>query len=155
MEWESPHFHEYIAHHAVATSLIAASYAFGGLRCGTIVLASQDFVDIWYYSWRVLHRLRVPVLADSSLIAFALFFYIFRLVLLPRWIYAATAESVIHFVRYTDYAQWRCTFEASVILPVLVYTPLLSALLLLYCYWFVGVLKVIYETILKKCIVSA
>jgi hypothetical protein len=143
-------FHELAFHHFITLGLLLLSYVFGYLRCGVVILALHDVGDIFLYLAKTLHYFGLAGLDTAVFAVFAVTFYFTRLVLLPRLTYTVTVETLRELAYNSSFNNWGRNFERSV-LHLGVFACLLYSLILLHCFWFALILKMIYrEVVLGK-----
>jgi hypothetical protein len=143
-------FKELAFHHFVTLGLILLSYFYGYLRCGVVILALHDVGDIFLYLAKTLHYLGLAGLDTAVFAVFAVTFYLTRLVLLPRLTYTVTVETLRELAYNSSFNNWGRNFERN-LLHLGAFGCLLYSLILLHCFWFALILKMIYrEVVLGK-----
>eukprot|EP00622_Pseudochattonella_farcimen_P002644 FR737617.1.p1 GENE.FR737617.1~~FR737617.1.p1 ORF type:complete len:182 (+),score=27.74 FR737617.1:80-547(+) len=130
-------------HHVVTVALVSVSYAYGFIRVGVIVMALLDPADVPLQMAKMMKYLgeaRSPAtsdniwqfLADRFFEAFAVVFFITRLVMYPYVCWSAQFESARYFQKGVP--EWTCIV-------------LLCILLALQIFWFKLVVEAAYRII--------
>lgn len=82
-------FAEMVAHHIATIMLITFCLAAHHHRVGSLVLILHDFVDIFLYSAKAMHHIKMETISTMLFVAFTLAFFMMRLLFLPYIIYMA------------------------------------------------------------------
>jgi ceramide synthetase len=139
-------FVEYVIHHFVTLGLVLMSFFHGYLRCGVAIMALHDVGDLLLYLAKTLHYLGLAGIDTVVFSAFALVFYVTRLVLLPRISYAVTVETIRELVSNPTFNNWAPNIRSS-LLQWAVFSGLINVLILMHCFWFALILKMIYREV--------
>lgn len=135
-----------VLHHVVTLTLVIVSYLYNYVRIGVIILALHDVGDVFLYLATTLHKLGYAG-ADTFVFGiFAVVFYVTRLVALPRLNYCVAVESLFQVSVLPSFNNWAMFFE-SALLHWVVFSTLLFVLVLLHCYWFSLILRMIYREV--------
>jgi hypothetical protein len=135
---------EMIIHHISTVALVLYSYSFNFTRSGLLIMAIHDVGDIFLYSAKTTQYRGWQRTADVFFAAFALAFYIPRLIILPVWV-AYPLIRVYHFPG----------FEALVA-PISLLTPrfslsaMISVLCILICLhvmWGITIARMVVRTL--------
>lgn len=146
-------FRELILHHGVTIALVAASSFYGYVRAGVVVLALHDIGDVFLYSAKFLHHLGLVGWDTVVFAMFAATFYLTRLVMFPRLLYMICVETlqvVVERPEFNGWARWMDVY----IWHYLAFVVLLGTLLVLHCFWFALILKMIYREVVLGVKVS-
>ncbi len=139
-------FVEIMLHHVVTLGLVGMSYAYGYVRTGIIVLALHDVGDIFLYSAKFLHYLGFAGWDTALFVVFMVTFYITRLVLYARIVYAIAVDTLVTVVERPAFCSWAMYFD-TYIWHYLFFVLFLGTLLVLHCFWFVLMLKMVYREV--------
>lgn len=137
-------FNELFLHHFVTIGLVVGSYLFGYVRVGIIVLALHDIGDIFLYGAKALHYMGLAGLDTAVFAVFAVTFFVTRLVMYSRLVYAISVESLIAVTETPALCGWGTFFEIY-FWHHIAFTVFLSALLVLHTFWFSLVLRMIHR----------
>lgn len=137
-------FVELVLHHGVTLGLVAFSYAVGYVRVGMIVVALHDVGDIFLYGAKFVHYLGLAGLDTALFVVFTITFYVTRLLLYSRIVYAISIETLISVVETPALCGWARFFD-TYIWHWLFFTVFLCTLLVLHCFWFSLVLRMCYR----------
>jgi TLC domain len=137
-------FRQLVLHHVVTLALIIVSYLYSYTRVGALILALHDFGDIFLYSATSLNKLGYKGIDTAVFAMFAVSFYVTRLVVLPRLVYGVLVESLMTLSVEPSFANWGMYFEVA-LLHWAVFSTLLNVLVLLHCFWFTLILRMIYR----------
>lgn len=133
-------------HHLVTLLLVTVSYYYNYVRAGVIILALHDLGDIFLYLATTLHKLGYAG-ADTFVFGiFAVVFYVSRLAALPRVNYGVMIESLSRVIADPTFNNWAMYFERA-LLHLALFGILLNTLVLLHCYWFTLILRMIYREV--------
>ncbi|KAL0485108.1 hypothetical protein AKO1_011850 [Acrasis kona] len=159
-------FAEMIAHHFITITLIVFSISTTFHRWGSIIILLHDVVDVFLYSAKCAHELKIQSVANGSFFIFTVSFFVLRLVCLPflvinvfssvifdEPIFSQFPNAFYLFKHVTDaYYPFEvssyglCAFQKCVSTPYF----LLGFLVLLVClhiYWFGIVVKLLIKTL--------
>lgn len=142
-------FTEYVVHHVSTVALIVFSYTFGWMRMGLVILLLHDCGDILLYSAKVIHYIGVH---PWDMVVFGLFtatFYVSRLFLFPRIIVAVTVEPWILVTRESHSVDEWVAHWYFYISQLVVCALFLHVLLLLHCFWFTLIARMIKRELLE------
>lgn len=135
-------FMQYLIHHIVTITMIVLSYLYGFGRAGIIVLGLHDVGDIFLYSSKFFHHLKVEGVDIALFFMFVVTFYVGRLVMFSRIVHAIIVETLQIMVSEPSFNSWAMFYDTY--LPhYAVFTVTLSVLTLLHCFWYTLVLKII------------
>ncbi|XP_024361685.1 ASC1-like protein 3 [Physcomitrium patens] len=134
--WETRRkdFDVMMTHHIVTIGLIAYSYITGSFRAGSIVLALHDVSDVFMEAAKLCKYSGSEVGASVSFGLFVLSWVLLRLIYFPFWIIWSTSYEVINYV---DLSQFYVSFQYYV------FNMLLITLLVIHCYWWVLILRMV------------
>eukprot|EP00638_Chattonella_subsalsa_P006567 CAMPEP_0117756294 /NCGR_PEP_ID=MMETSP0947-20121206/13987_1 /TAXON_ID=44440 /ORGANISM="Chattonella subsalsa, Strain CCMP2191" /LENGTH=379 /DNA_ID=CAMNT_0005575843 /DNA_START=151 /DNA_END=1290 /DNA_ORIENTATION=+ len=105
-------FWEMFIHHIATLLLIAFSYMTNFVRIGSMVLLLHDVSDIFLESAKILNYTKqarpiFSIPADATFVAFAVVFFVSRLVLFPkRILYANLVDVLNYFEMHPTYYIW-------------------------------------------------
>lgn len=138
-------FLQLFVHHIVTIALVWISYIYGYTRVGSLIIALHDLGDIFLYAATTLNKLRFTGLDTAVFAVFAVTFYVSRLVVFPRLVYGVLGES-LYQVAYVDgrFNEWAKYFETALV-HWFSFAIMLNTLILLHCFWFVLILRMIYR----------
>jgi TLC domain len=139
-------FNEFVLHHMVTLGLVTASYLCGYVRCGIALMALHDVGDVFLYLAKTLHYLGLAGVDTAVFAVFAVTFYGTRLVLLPRIAYALHVDAFKVMTEDATYNDWARNFETS-FKHLAFFSLLIDILILLHCFWFCLILKMIYREV--------
>lgn len=131
-------------HHLASIALILTSYRFGYVRFGVLLMALHDIGDVFLYGAKFVHYLRYNGWDTAIFAVFAVVFYVTRLLVLPRLIYAAAKETLQIGIDVPGFNEWFAYIDVY-IWHWLVLVILLCALQVLHCFWFSLVLRMAYR----------
>lgn len=135
-------FFQMALHHFVTLSLIVISYLYGYVRVGTVVIMLHDAGDIFLYSAKLFHYLGTSGVDTFLFACFAIVFYITRLVMFSRIVHAVVFETLQTLVQEPTFNNWALFYDTY--LPhYVVFAVLLGSLILLHCFWYTLVLRLI------------
>lgn len=137
-------FNELFLHHFVTIGLVVGSYLFGYVRVGIIVLALHDIGDIFLYGAKALHYMGLAGLDTAVFAVFAVTFFVTRLVMYSRLVYAISVESLISVSEVPELCGWGTFFE-TYFWHHLFFAIFLSTLLVLHTFWFALILRMIHR----------
>lgn len=135
-------FYEMVIHHVSTISLIVLSYMYGYIRVGVIVIALHDVGDIFLYSSKLLHHMGVKGMDIFLFVCFAITFYITRLVMFSRIVHTIAVETLQTLLEEPKFNGWGKFYETYLVHYV-AFVVLLSTLLLLHCFWYSLVVRLI------------
>lgn len=137
-------FHEFVIHHTVTLSMVVASYLYGYVRTGIIIIALHDVGDIFLYGAKFIHYLGLKGLDTAIFAVFAVTFYITRLVMYSRIVHTVTVSTLQKLIEEPSFNNWAMYFDTYKY-HWLFFVICLSTLLFLHCFWFSLILKMIYR----------
>lgn len=143
-------FVELFLHHVVTVGLVGMSYLYGYVRAGMLILALHDFGDIFLYFAKYIHYLGYSGIDSAIFAVFALAFYVTRLVMYSRIVYAITFETLSAVIVVPSLNNWAMYFD-TYLWHYAFFVLFMTTLLMLHCFWFVLILRMIYrEVVLGK-----
>jgi hypothetical protein len=137
-------FVEFVIHHFVTLGLVLASYFLGFVRCGIALMGLHDLGDVFLYLAKTLHYFGLAGIDTTVFAVFAVTFYCTRLVLLPRISYAIAVDSFRMMAQNATYHNWARNYVSS-FRQIALFATLINTLILLHCFWFCLILKMIYR----------
>jgi very-long-chain ceramide synthase len=135
-----------LIHHVVTLVLICISFYYSYVRAGVIILALHDLGDIFLYLATTLNKLGYAGLDTVVFAIFAATFYVTRLVILPRINWGVLVESLGEVTVDPFFNSWAMYFERA-LSHVAWFFVLLNTLVLLHCFWFTLILRMIYREV--------
>jgi len=154
-------FMEMIVHHVATIVLIVFSMTTCHHRYGSMILLLHDAVDIFLYSAKMFHGVNFQLLANVNFFLFTLTFAILRLGYFPYLIsitlwhnYQHLFPNMHYLARYVPNAYY--PFELSnyglcvnryCLSSYWLLVSLMSVLLILHCYWFCLIVRLLVRTI--------
>lgn len=135
---------ELMLHHCVTMGLLVMSYMYGYTRVGVIVIALHDVSDILLYFAKFVHYLNMKGFDTCIFGVFALTFYVTRMLMYARIVYAVTFETLFTVVENPAFNRWAMYIDTYII-HYLFFALLLGTLLLLQCFWFALILRMIHK----------
>jgi hypothetical protein len=145
-------FGQLFLHHVVTLALIGLSFFYGYVRGGIVIIALHDFGDIFLYLATSLNKLGYTGLDTAVFATFAAAFYVTRLIMLPRIIWCILVESLNEILIEYTFNNWAIYFEGA-LWHLLAFFVLLNTLIVLHCFWFTLILRMIHrEVFLGKTI---
>lgn len=137
-------FGELLLHHVVTLGMVVMSYAYGYVRAGILILAMHDVGDIFLYMAKFVHYLGFKGLDTALFAVFAVTFYVTRLLMFSRMVFTICVETLQVLVEEGGFNEWAKYFD-TFFLHYLFFSGSLITLLLLHCFWFTLILKMIYR----------
>ncbi len=137
-------FFELMLHHFVTLALVVGSYSFGYVRIGIIILALHDIGDIFLYGAKTVHYLGYSGWDTFLFAIFAVTFYVTRLVMYSRLVYAISVETLQSVIEIPSLCNWAKFYETYV-WHHLAFSIFMCALLVLHCFWFALILRMIHR----------
>lgn len=135
-------FLQYLVHHVVTITMIVLSYLYGFGRPGMVILGLHDVGDIFLYASKFFHHLKVEGVDIFLFVNFVVTFYIGRLLLYSRLVHAILVETLQIMVNDPPFNSWAMFYDTY--LPhYAIFSVAMSVLLLLHCFWYTLVLKII------------
>lgn len=140
-------FVQLFIHHIVTVGLVWVSHIYGYTRVGALIIALHDLGDIFLYGATTLNKLKFAGLDTAVFAVFAVTFYVTRLVVFPRLVYGVLVES-FQYLLYIDsgFNEWGKYFETALV-HWASFAVMLNTLILLHCFWFVLILRMIYREV--------
>ncbi|PXF44528.1 LAG1 longevity assurance-like [Gracilariopsis chorda] len=141
-------FMEHCLHHFVTLGLVSVSYMYGYVRAGIVILALHDVGDIFLYSAKFVHYLGLAGLDTAVFATFAVTFYVTRLVMFSRLVHMISIETLQTVLVDPGFNKWAMFYD-TYLLHYLFFVGFAGTLLLLHCFWFVLILKMIYRELFE------
>lgn len=139
-------FLELMLHHFVTLGLVVGSYLFGYVRMGMVILALHDIGDIFLYGAKAVHYLGYAGWDTALFAVFAVTFYITRLVMYSRLVYAILFESMQTVVRNPAVCSW-AKFYDTYFWHHIFFSAFMCTLLVLHCFWYALVLRMVHREV--------
>lgn len=139
-------YNELLIHHAVTIGLVGVSYAYGYVRAGIVILALHDIGDVFLYLAKFVHYLGMKGLDTALFAVFAVTFYVTRLVMFSRITHAIIFETLQVLVEDPSINNWGMFYDTYLI-HYIFFNLFLPTLLVLHCFWFALILRMIYREV--------
>lgn len=133
-------FNELLLHHGVTLGLVVGSYLYGYVRTGILIIALHDIGDVFLYGAKFVHYLGYKGLDTALFVVFTITFYVTRLLVYSRIVYAISVETLISVSETPTLCGWARYFD-TYIWHYLFFSVFLITLLVLHCFWFALVLR--------------
>lgn len=140
-------FLELIIHHCVTILLVAVSYSHGYVRTGIVIIALHDVGDVFLYLSKFLHHLGMKGYDTAMFALLVVTFYITRLVLFSRMVHMIFIDTLMTIVEDPSFNNWAMYYETYLVQYVF-FAILLGTLLVLQCFWFSLMLRMIYKEVI-------
>ncbi|CAN8063196.1 unnamed protein product [Agarophyton chilense] len=141
-------FAELCLHHFVTLGMVIVSYLYSYVRVGIVILALHDVGDIFLYSAKFLHYLGLSGLDTAVFSVFAVTFYVTRLLLFSRLVHMICVETLQTVVADASFNSWAMYID-TYILHYVFFVVFAGTLLLLHCFWFTLILKMIHRELFQ------
>ncbi|KAI0566045.1 ceramide synthase [Gracilaria domingensis] len=141
-------FAELCLHHFVTLGMVIVSYLYSYVRVGIVIVALHDLGDIFLYSAKFLHYLGLSGLDTAVFSMFAVTFYVTRLVLFSRLVHMICVETLQTVVAEASFNKWAMYYD-TYILHYVFFVAFAGTLLVLHCFWFTLILKMIYRELFE------
>lgn len=141
--WRSD-FAQTITHHIITIGMVVLSYLYGYVRTGILVLALHDVGDVFLYSSKFFHHLGVAGVDIALFVCLTITFYVTRLVMYPRLVHMVTVETLQVLVKDPQFNRWAMFYD-TYLTHYAFFFFCLGLLLLLQCFWFSLMLRLIVD----------
>lgn len=139
-------FWEHVLHHAVTLGMVGMSYSYGYVRAGMLILGLHDVGDVFLYLAKFVHYLGYKGWDTLVFAAFAVTFYVTRLLMFARMVHVIGVETLQEVIEDPTFNEWLKYWD-TYLAHWLFFVICLGTLLVLHCFWFSLILKMIYREV--------
>lgn len=142
-------FLELVIHHLATVLLIGFSYMANFYRAGTLVMVVHDASDIFLELAKNFNYVQFTDLADNVFIAFAIVFFVTRIVVFPLWIINGTFDQAISIYLGLTWKEYLFNPEYPWFPTYFIFNGLLMTLYGLHLFWFSIIVKMAVDMVGK------